>query len=236
MARNNYNPPANITGQMLPFVALVSIQLGQAVRVDAATGKATLQDNHAASPEPCIGIAANNAQAGEIVFVQYAGTMIIPTDATCTPGHFVGSKAATSADSFMNDLGDPATYQISATVPAAIAGIAMSQTGNQLTMLVAPQFFAQAPGTVTPPPTIPTFVDNETPTTFTTNAEFVLANTPNPLSSLLVFINSEAVPKPGCDRLLVQGVDYHLGGTGNKHIIYDVTPTATNTIKAFYRM
>lgn len=85
------------------------------------------------------------------------------------------------------------------------------------------------------PLVLPVFVDDETPATFTTNAEYILAHTPSPLSSLQVFINSEAIAKPGQDRLLVQGLDYHLGGAGNTHIIYDLTPTATNTIRCWYR-
>lgn len=84
----------------------------------------------------------------------------------------------------------------------------------------------------------PTFNDNVIPATFNTNADYDLPSAPNPTASLQVFINSEAVPKAGCDRLLVQGVDYLLttGAHGaNTRIHYLVTPTATNTIRAFYR-
>lgn len=85
---------------------------------------------------------------------------------------------------------------------------------------------------------VPNFADSETPATFNTNADYDLLRAPNPLLSLQVFINSEAVPKPGQDRLLVQGVDYSLttGAHGpNTRIHYLVTPTATNTIRCWYR-
>jgi hypothetical protein len=81
----------------------------------------------------------------------------------------------------------------------------------------------------------PVFADAEVPTTFTTNAEYILAHTPNPLASLQVFIDDTSLGTDGCNKLLVQGTDYHLGGTGNTHIIYDVTPTATNKIVCWYR-
>lgn len=85
---------------------------------------------------------------------------------------------------------------------------------------------------------VPNFADSETPATFNTNSDYDILRAPNPLLSLQVFINSEAVPKPGQDRLLVQGVDYSLttGAHGpNTRIHYLVAPTATNTIRCWYR-
>jgi hypothetical protein len=78
----------------------------------------------------------------------------------------------------------------------------------------------------------PNFADNETPSTWSTNHEYILAHTPNPSASLQVFIDDTTLGTYGCTKLLVQGNDYHLSGT---HIVYDVSPTATNTIKCWYR-
>ena len=79
----------------------------------------------------------------------------------------------------------------------------------------------------------PNFADNETPSTWTTNHEYILAHTPNPTSSLQVFIEDTSLgPTYGMKKLLIQGVDYHLSGN---HIVYDVTPSATNLIRCWYR-
>ena len=81
----------------------------------------------------------------------------------------------------------------------------------------------------------PNFMDNETPVTWTSNLEYILSHTPNPLGSLAVSIDDTVLGANGCNKLLVQGVDYHLGGTGNTHILYDVIPAATNKIRCSYR-
>jgi hypothetical protein len=78
----------------------------------------------------------------------------------------------------------------------------------------------------------PNFADNETPTTWSTNTEYVLAHTPNPTASLQVFVEDSALGGVnGMNKLLVLGVDYTMSGT---HIL--ITPAMTiNKIKAWYR-
>src|SRR5260370_37411387 len=139
----------------------------------------------------------------------------------------------------MNDLGTPSGSFVS---PIAIAGIALAQTGNQLTMLIYPLYFelSSVTGVVTSfngrtGAVVPVANDyranqnsgqaqSEVPATFTTNNAYTLANTPNPLNSLELFVNG---------AYLVQGTDYTLGAPANTRITFAV-PIVVSTIIAFY--
>ena len=230
--------PQQIRASMVPYVASVAILQGQAVALDSANpGQVILQDNFT-TKLPCIGVAVNNALVGQTVYVQREDVITVPTAHTCTPGHFVGSARTVASDSTMNDLGVPTA---SFTAPIAIAGIAISQSGNQLTMLVLPVYietvaaassgvtsFNSRTGAVLPAANdyaanqLSGYASGEVPSTFNTNSEYVLAHTPNPASSVQVFVNGV---------YLVQGTDYNIVGT---HIVY-VAPIVTNTIVAFYQ-
>jgi len=133
-----FAPPPQIKGSMSSYVASVEIELGEAVSLDPANaGNVILQDNFT-TKLPCIGIAANNAEVGQIVWVQSSSIIIVPTSNTCTPGDFVGSAATLASDSTMNDLGSPSSSFVS---PISIVGIAISQSGNQLKLLITPYYF-----------------------------------------------------------------------------------------------
>lgn len=235
------------------------IDLGLAVALDPVSGLAIPQDNTGtypvAGPLPCIGVSVNAAGPGDIVYVQLAGELeVLAGGAAILKGEFVGDSNGSGK---MQSMGFPPV--VLGSTPFSIAGIALEDSDGitPFRMLVQPIYAAEVPsggatvtsfkgrtGAVVPTTgdydttQISGFVDAEVPTTFNTNADYDLAQNPNPLSSLQVFINSEAVPKPGQDRLLVQGTDYQLvAGThgSSARIHYLVTPTATNSIVCWYR-
>lgn len=248
--------PPQITPAMIPFIAAETIALHQIVALDLSTSqRVALQDNAAVSVNPAIGLACNDALAGQIVFVAVWGKRRIEGLVGVAAGDFIGT------DFTISDPGNPIDFGAGLTSivfpqTCSVVGIVSETDSTGCEVLIQPwNFIAPAAaggvtsfkgrtGAVVPAANdydttqISGFVDAEVPTTFNTNADYDLAQNPNPLSSLLVFINSEAIPKPGQDRLLVQGTDYSLiAGThgSNARIHYLVTPTATNSIVCWYR-
>lgn len=97
MSRNVPTPPANINSQMLPMIAGGVILEGMGVAFDVATGKAVFQNIILGSASTPIGLALNNAQPGETVYIAVSGIWRVPRNGggTIIVGSVVGDISGT---------------------------------------------------------------------------------------------------------------------------------------------
>lgn len=224
--------PLPITGSMNEFTALVDIDAGSAVGLDATTGKVIPCDNTAPNPIACIGVSINNSLAGQTVTVQQRDIMTVKnyTGGIIGSGHFVGDGDGTG---HLQDAG-PAEMPTAGS-PSSLAGICLSSTTSTITLLVMPIQFGEITGTG---PAIPNFADREIPTGTinSSNQVFTLANTPNPPFSLIFY---EVEPSGNTEFWMNDGGTL----TGQQHT-YSLTgdtatltpaPTSGGHLFAFYR-
>jgi hypothetical protein len=222
-----YTPPPQITPAMLPYIAANPIPRGAAILINSS-GQADIQDNSVVNPELAIGVSANSANTGEVVWVQFSNIITVQTQYTVPAGHFTGSSETVGPD--LDDLGDPTAISLNNIAQVAVVGVALSQDGDNLTLLVMPIYFPTAAGGGSGP----NFADAENPSGAIdgVNTTFTLANVPAAGCVPIIFQktggSSQQIPLvPGS---VINGYSM----VGNQIHMTDA-PAAGSVIRVWYR-
>jgi len=161
MSRSNqtYTPPDVITSNMVPVVvaplsvlftnfARTLITRGTIVAIDPGTGLLIPQDNtggYPLVPVPAIGVAANNANPGEVCYVQTSGTMLVVPVDNLVEGNLIGNSDGTGG---ISDLGSTVSQVIGLSGAFSTIGIALQSvtSGTACLVLIQPQYYGKITG------------------------------------------------------------------------------------------